>query len=65
VQKSAEVVVVTLESQSRHEGPNDEEQGGDIGNLTARESFLFGGNHRFIVPTGIDRRGACRETSLE
>jgi hypothetical protein len=36
VQESAEVVVVILEFQSSHEGPNDEEQGGAYDRLAAR-----------------------------
>src|SRR6056297_3020449 len=37
VQKSAEVVIPNFDSQSKREGPNDEEQGGAIGSLATRE----------------------------
>jgi hypothetical protein len=64
LQKSAEVIVPILHGQWRREGPNDEE-GGAIGELVAREPRFHGGDHRFIIPTGTDRDGAHREASLE
>jgi hypothetical protein len=73
--KSAEVVVPLLEVQSGREGPNNEEQGGAIGQLATREPLQSSrpvsfrrrrtGDHRFNVPTGIDRCGAGRAASLE
>src|SRR6056297_2441736 len=75
VQKSAEVMVPILERQSRREGPNDEEQGGAIGSLTAREPLgtsrpvlsrrRWHRDYRFSIPTGRYRRDARRAASLE
>ena len=75
MQESAEVVVLTLEDQSRQEGPNDEVQGRAIAHLVARGPLGVSTaaksrvptrrDHRSIVPTGTYRSGGERDTSLE
>ena len=74
VQNSAEVIVPNLEAQSRWEGPNNEEQGGAIGTLAAKEPLVasrsvfprrrWRPDHRFTIPTGIDRSGATEQPAL-
>ena len=75
MQESAEVIVPILENQSRRDGPNDEEQGGVIDRLAAREHLVARRaesfrrrtrrDHEFATPPGTNRNGADRAASLE